>query len=54
MIKCKQCSKNICKLTNKFYRKYGTAISFNVKAEKIETDLAFCSIKCVEMYKEAN
>jgi ribosomal protein L24E len=51
-MKCKQCSKSITKLTNKFYRQYGTAISYVPKTGKIEEGLAFCSMKCLEKYKK--
>lgn len=52
MTNCKQCSKHINKLTNKFYRTYGKAISYIPKTGKIETDLAFCSRKCMYAYQD--
>jgi hypothetical protein len=51
-MKCKKCGKRISKLTNRFYRTYGTAVSYIPKTEKIETGLAFCSGKCMQNYKK--
>ena len=51
-MKCSTCGKYITKLTNKFYRKYGSAISYHPYTKKIKKKLTFCSMKCLERYKE--
>ena len=51
-MRCNNCSKYITKLTNKFYRKYGSCIAYYPSTKKIKTRLTFCSLKCLEEYKK--